>query len=105
MNKRIPSISSLLAFEASARYLSFTRAAIELNLTQTAISHQIKNLEELLETNLFIRNASGLILTEKAKDYLVSVREAIIILSSASDHAGTENQSNILTHSTCVQNE
>jgi LysR family glycine cleavage system transcriptional activator len=97
MNKRIPSISSLLAFEASARYLSFTRAAIELNLTQTAISHQIKNLEELLETNLFIRNASGLILTEKAKDYLVSVREAIIILSSASDHAGTENQSNILT--------
>ena len=58
MNKRIPSISSLLAFEAAARYLSFTRAAIELNLTQAAISHQIKNLEELLGTTLFTRNAS-----------------------------------------------
>jgi LysR family glycine cleavage system transcriptional activator len=97
MHKRIPSISSLLAFEAAARYLSFTRAAIELNLSQAAISHQIKNLEELLGTTLFTRNANGLILTNTAKDYLESVRQAIIILSSASDNAGTENQTNILT--------
>jgi len=97
MNKRIPSISSLIAFEAAARYLSFTRAAIELNLSQAAISHQIKNLEELLGTSLFTRNANGLILTNTAKNYLESVRQAIIILSSASDNASTENQTNTLT--------
>jgi len=72
MNKRIPSISSLLAFEAAARYLSFTRAAIELNLSQAAISLQIKNLEKLLGTTIFTRNANGLILTNTAKDYLES---------------------------------
>lgn len=97
MNKRIPSITSLLAFEAAARYLSFSRAAIELNLSQAAISHQIKNLEELLGNNLFIRNANGLVLTNTAKDYLESVRQAILLLSLASNCARTENQTNTLT--------
>ena len=97
MNKKIPSISSLLAFEATSRYLSFTRAAIELNLTQTAVSHQIKNLEELLGTSLFIRNSNGIALTDNAKIYLSSIREAIIILSNASDNAATETRANTLT--------
>ena len=53
MRTRLPSTSSLIAFEAVARHLSFTRAAIELNLTQAAISHQVRNIEELLGTRLF----------------------------------------------------
>ena len=97
MNKKIPSISSLLAFEATSRYLSFTQAAIELNLTQTAVSHQIKKLEELLGTYLFIRNSNGITLTDNAKIYLSSIREVIIILSNASDNAATETRTNILT--------
>ena len=46
MTARLPSLNGLRAFEAAARHLSFTQAASELNVTQTAISHQIKRLEE-----------------------------------------------------------
>ena len=48
MTARLPSLNGLRAFEAAARHLSFTQAAAELNVTQTAISHQIKRLEEEL---------------------------------------------------------
>lgn len=53
--KKIPSPNSLIIFEASARHLSFTRAAFELNLSQAAISKQIANLEQRLGHQLFIR--------------------------------------------------
>jgi LysR family glycine cleavage system transcriptional activator len=46
MTARLPSLNGLRAFEAAARHLSFTVAASELNVTQTAISHQIRRLEE-----------------------------------------------------------
>ena len=48
MTARLPSLNGLRAFEAAARHLSFTRAASELNVTQTAISHQIRRLEQEL---------------------------------------------------------
>ena len=51
----LPSLNGLRAFEAAARHMSFTRAAAELNVTQTAISHQIRRLEEQLGIPLFIR--------------------------------------------------
>ncbi len=51
----LPSLNGLRAFEAAARHMSFTRAAAELNVTQTAISHQIRRLEEQLGLTLFIR--------------------------------------------------
>jgi LysR family glycine cleavage system transcriptional activator len=46
MNRRLPALNSLKAFEVAARHLSFTRAADELFVTQAAVSHQIKALEE-----------------------------------------------------------
>src|SRR5206468_1003337 len=55
MTARLPSLNGLRAFEAAARHLSFTVAASELNVTQTAISHQIRRLEEELGIRLFIR--------------------------------------------------
>jgi LysR family glycine cleavage system transcriptional activator len=88
---------SLRAFEAAARHLSFTRAAIELNLTQTAISHQIKNLEDLLQVKLFVRNANMIALTEVGEVYLRSVRSAIIEISSATDRATDQSDENMLT--------
>jgi LysR family glycine cleavage system transcriptional activator len=63
----------LRAFEAAARHLSFTRAAAELNVTQTAISHQIRRLEEELGLRLFVRRQRALLLTREAQDYLPSV--------------------------------
>jgi LysR family glycine cleavage system transcriptional activator len=88
---------SLRAFEAAARHLSFTRAALELNLTPTAVSHQIKNLEELLGAKLFARNNNTLSLTETANNYLRVVREAILDLSFATDRVAEEKDERILT--------
>jgi LysR family glycine cleavage system transcriptional activator len=88
---------SLRAFEAAARHLSFTRAAIELNLTQTAISHQIKNLEDLLQVKLFTRNANMIALTEVGEVYLRSVRAAIIEIAAATDRATDQSDENMLT--------
>ena len=64
---RLPSLTSLTAFEASARHRSLKRAADELNVTPGAISRQIKGLEEELGVPLFIRAQSGLTLTADAE--------------------------------------
>jgi LysR family glycine cleavage system transcriptional activator len=86
----------LIVFEAAARHLSFTRAAIELNITQAAISHQIRNIEELVGTRLFERNGNSLVLTESAVDYLVAVRSALAAISAATDRLSEAADENIL---------
>ena len=60
MATRLPSLNGLRAFEAAARHLSFTAAASELNVTQTAISHQIRRLEAELGVRLFVRQNRSL---------------------------------------------
>ena len=72
----LPSLTGLRAFEAAARHMSFTRAAAELNVTQTAISHQIRRLEEQLGLPLFIRHHRALVLTREAQAYLPAIRSA-----------------------------
>ena len=62
---QLPSLKALRTFEAAARHLSFTRAAQELGVTQTAVSHQIKILEARLKTSLFQRVNNSLGLTRK----------------------------------------
>ena len=64
MRATIP-LNALRAFEAAARHLSFTRAADELCVTQTAISHQVKGLEQRLGMPLFRRSNRGLTLTDE----------------------------------------
>lgn len=90
-------MQSLLAFEAAARHLNFTKAAQELNLTQTAISHQIKNLEKLLGIKLFVRQRNTLTLTSAAREYLHSVSEAINLVSSATEITRKDKQSTMLS--------
>ncbi|WP_340149830.1 transcriptional regulator GcvA [uncultured Sneathiella sp.] len=97
MRTRLPSLMSLRAFEASARHLSFTQAAVELNLTPTAISHQIKNLEQIIGTRLFIRSNNNLTLTKAAEAYQESVRAAIFALSNATDRAAESSDERTLT--------
>ncbi|WP_374516005.1 transcriptional regulator GcvA [Niveibacterium sp.] len=69
MRKKIPSTSALLAFEAAARHQSFTRAAEELALTQSAICRQIAALEDFLSVRLFRRTRRGVQLTEAGLSY------------------------------------
>lgn len=64
---RLPSLTSLTAFEASARHRSLKRAAAELNVTPGAISRQIKSLEQELGVPLFVRGAAGMNLTADAE--------------------------------------
>jgi LysR family glycine cleavage system transcriptional activator len=97
MRTAIPSLSSLLAFEAASRHLSFTRAAQELDLTQTAISHQVKTLEERLGTKLFVRRRNVLQLTPAAREYLITVRESIHLLSVATDRVKGARTNDLLT--------
>ncbi|HEY3890255.1 MAG TPA: LysR family transcriptional regulator [Caulobacteraceae bacterium] len=63
-------LNALRAFEASARHLSFTRAAEELCVTQAAVSHQVKGLEARLNAVLFRRLARGLVLTDEGQALL-----------------------------------
>lgn len=76
MTVRVPPLTHLQAFEAAARHRSFSRAADELNVTQGAISHRIKALEEMLGRPLFRRTGRGIALTEIGEAYLPVVREA-----------------------------
>src|ERR1700742_2114715 len=100
MTARLPSLNGLRAFEAAARHLSFTQAASELNVTQTAISHQIRRLEEELGIRLFVRKNRALALTPKARDYLPGVRAAFNDLRLATDQLLRKDDDHVLTVST-----
>ncbi|QPF91333.1 transcriptional regulator GcvA [Bradyrhizobium commune] len=100
MTARLPSLNGLRAFEAAARHLSFTLAAAELNVTQTAISHQIRRLEEELGIRLFIRQNRALALTAEARDYLPGVRAAFNDLRLATDRLLRKDDDKVLTVST-----
>ena len=96
----LPSLNGLRAFEAAARHLSFTRAADELNVTQTAISHQIRRLEEQLGKRLFVRKSRALALTRDAADYLPAIRDAFDDLRRATTRLQRPDREGLLTVST-----
>ncbi|XZG70181.1 LysR substrate-binding domain-containing protein [Chitinibacteraceae bacterium HSL-7] len=79
----LPPLPALRAFEAVARLGSVTRAADELHLTHSAVSHQIKQLEGLLESGLFVRSGKRLQLTEAGRIYALQVRHALASLARA----------------------
>jgi len=77
MRRHLPSLIALQCFEASARHLSFTRAGEELCLTQSAVSRQIKNLEDFLGCALFERIKQRLQLTAVGQAYAEDIREVL----------------------------
>jgi LysR family glycine cleavage system transcriptional activator len=80
---RLPPLNALRVFEAAARHLSFKEAANELSITQAAVSHQIKSLEDYLGVQLFKRAARGVQLTEAARACLPKLREGFDALAAA----------------------
>ena len=82
MARRLPPLNSLKSFEAAGRLLSFTRAAQELNVTQAAISHQVKVIEEYLGISLFNRYPRRLSLTLQGKALYWSTKTGHIYLRS-----------------------
>ena len=85
MQRRLPPLNALKAFEAAARHLSFTRAADELFVTQAAVSHQIKALEEFLSMKLFIRRNRTLLLTEEGQAYFLELKDIFKSLQEATE--------------------
>ena len=100
MKRWLPSLNGLRAFEAAARHQSFTRAAEELSVTQTAVSHRIRTLEERLGLKLFDRRGPALRLTNAANNYLPSVRSAFDELYDATERLMGRDGDATLTVST-----
>jgi LysR family glycine cleavage system transcriptional activator len=97
MKKRLPPLNWLRSFEASARHLNFTQAAVELHMTQAAVSQQIKGLETKLGCALFIRLPRGLELTDAGRAYIPGVRESIEKLALVTDEVFGKERSHTLT--------
>jgi LysR family glycine cleavage system transcriptional activator len=83
MLKRLPPLNSLKAFESAARHLSFTKAGDELFVTQAAVSHQIKSLENYLSIKLFHRKNRALLLTEEGQSYFHELRDIFVNIQDA----------------------
>jgi LysR family glycine cleavage system transcriptional activator len=99
----LPALDLLVGFEASARHLSFTKAGEELFLTQSAVSRQIKELEEQLGVELFQRRHRALALTDAGKSFYASAAQVLTTMRTATDRlraqVGKKDLSVTTTHS------
>jgi len=85
MQRRLPPLNALRAFEAAARHCSFKAAADEICVSNSAISHQIKNLEQYLGVELFTRAARGVELSRAGRGYYLTIRAAFERISEGTD--------------------
>lgn len=95
--RRLPPLKSLQAFEAAARWLSFSKAADELSVTPAAVSQQIKQLESYVGIPLFRRMTRAVQLTEEAKTVLPLVTEGFDRLAEAVERLAREEEAGLLT--------
>jgi LysR family glycine cleavage system transcriptional activator len=102
MARRLPPLNALVVFEAAARHLSFTRASEELHVTQAAVSHQIKSIEDYLGIALFHRlgRGQGLILTEAGREYLPAITAALEAIRISTDRVRQARPKRVLNIAT-----
>jgi len=96
MRRPLPPLNSLRAFEATARHLSFSKAAQELHVTPAALSHQIRGLEEQLQLKLFHRRARAIELTEAARTIYPGIRTGFDAIREAVDRLDRGKQDRML---------
>ncbi len=97
MSRRLPPLSSLRSFESAARLLSFSAAARELSVTPTAVSHQIRALEQWLGVKLFERTTRSVRLTDAGRRYAPSVRAAFEGLEQATSQIAAHGPERVVT--------
>ena len=85
MSRSLPSLTALRVFDVAGRLQSFSNAAAELNITQGAVSRQIRALEDELQVRLFTRLTRRVQLTEVGQKYLVEVRSGLNLIEQATD--------------------
>src|ERR1700736_5390064 len=100
MPRQLPPLNALRAFEAAARSESFTRAAEELCVTQGAVSHQVKSLEDTLGIKLFNRERQRLGITDAGREYLNVVRDALDRIAAGTERVLQRQNAGVLTVST-----
>jgi LysR family glycine cleavage system transcriptional activator len=96
MRRPLPPLNSLRAFEATARHLSFSKAAQELHVTPAALSHQIRGLEEQLALKLFHRRARSIELTEAARTIYPGIRTGFEAIREAVERLDRGKQDRVL---------
>jgi len=96
MPRYLPPLNAIRAFEAAARHLSFTRAADELHVTQAAVSHQIKVLEDALGVVLFERRNNMVLLTEAGQLGLPGIHDSFEKLAAAIERMRTAASGDML---------
>jgi len=92
----MPPLNALKAFEATARHLSFTKAAAELHVTPAALSHQIRGLEDLLGLKLFFRRARAIELTDAARLIYPGIQTGFESLRAAVERLEPSRQDRVL---------
>lgn len=95
--RRLPPLKSLVYFEAAARMQSFTRASAELNVTQGAVSRQIRQLEQFLGRDLFTREKRQIFLTDDGHNYYVSIAHLLQQLGDVTAALVGPNESDQVT--------
>ena len=99
MRSDLPPLTALVAFETVARRLSFARAAEELHLTPSAVSHQIAKLEQFLGFLLFERTPRGITLSDAGESYLKRVAGALGAISNATNDIRKGARNTLHVHS------
>jgi LysR family glycine cleavage system transcriptional activator len=95
--RSLPPLNALRAFEAAARTGSFKEAALELHVSQSAISHQIKHLEQVLAVKLFDRGTRAVLLTEAGRTYLPFLQQAFDSISDGTRMLTRATREDVLT--------
>lgn len=95
--RKLPPLNALKSFEAAARHLSFTKAAEELFVTQAAVSHQVKALEDYLVMPLFLRRNRSLLLTEAGQNYYLDIKSILEQLTQATNKLMLSGERGALT--------
>lgn len=95
--RRLPPLNTLRSFEAAARHASFLRAARELHVTPSAVSHQIRALEKFLGVSLFRRDGRQVQLTREGESYLQAVREGLTLIAAATGRIDKPRPGGVLT--------
>jgi LysR family transcriptional regulator, glycine cleavage system transcriptional activator len=96
VRRPLPPLNALRAFEATARHLSFSKAADELHVTPAALSHQIRGLEDLLGLKLFVRRARSIELTEAARLIHPGIRTGFESMRAAIDQLDQDRRDRVL---------
>lgn len=96
MPRRLPPLNTLRVFESAARHMSFTKAAEELAVTQAAVSHSIRSLEDWLQVPVFRRLGRGLELTDAGRQLEPAVRDALDALAATTDRIRRAEESRSL---------